>query len=259
MTIRYALIQNETLVGKNRLVAQVYSVGTLDEEELIRRVSAAGTTVSESDTRAVFANLKKLLREAILDGFNVNIGLGTFSTRIKGVFEDYTDRFDPNRHEINIVFRTARWLVKDVRNQARTHKIPPHEMQPNLSSFLDVVTKQRNSIMTPGGIGRIYGSRLKFDPTDPDQGLYILGENRGVLRVKVIAENRPHKIIFLIPALPAGSYRLAVRAAVHGGASLETGFLSAALTVPDGMSLLEEGDEFFAAGPFLLGRPLDDR
>jgi hypothetical protein len=247
------------MVGKNRLVAQVYSAGTLDEEEFIRRSSAAGTMVSESDTRAVFANSKRLVVEALADGFNVSTGLGTFSVRVKGVFLGYEDRFDASRHEIAIDFRPARWLVKDLQQRARTHKIPPHEMQPNLNSFLDVVTGQRNAIMTPGGIGHISGNRLKFDPDDPEQGLYILGENRGVLRVRVIAENRPHKILFLIPPLPSGSYRLAVRAVVHGSASLETGFLADALAVTDGAALLDEGDGFVAAGPFLLGRPPADR
>jgi hypothetical protein len=39
--------------------------------------------------------------------------------------------------------------------------------------------------------------------------------------------------MFLIPALPAGTYWRAVRAAIHGGARLETGFPSDALTVAD--------------------------
>lgn len=258
MAIRYALIQNKAIVGENRLVARVYSSGTLDEEEMIRRCSAQGTTVSESDTRAVFAKLKRELVQALADGYNVNIGPCTFSVHVKGTFEGYGDRFDSNRHKIVIRSRSAKWLQKDVVNKTRVHKIAPHELRPNLISFLDIVTGQRDSIMTPGGIGRIDGNRLKFDPDDPDQGLYILTEDRRVLRVEVIADNRPHKLIFLIPSLPTGTYRLAVRAAIHGGARLETGFLSDALTVADAVPLLDGEDEFFAAGPFLLGGPPSD-
>ncbi len=253
MAIRYALVQNETMVGKNGLVARVYSAGTIDEEECVRRVSAAGTTVSVSDTMAVIANLNQLVERALSDGFNINIGLGTLSIQIKGTFRDYGDRFDASRHQIVIRFRPAKWLVKAIQNRIRTQKIEPHELRPNLISFRDVVTGQRNSVLTPGGIGHIYGNRLKFDRNDPNQGIYLLGENRGVLRVRVVDDNLPRKLVFLIPALPAGAYRLAVRATCCGGESVETGFLSGLLVVPDDVPRLEAGDEFVPAGPFLLG------
>ena len=252
MTIRYALVQNETMVGKDRLVARVYSTGTLDREEFIRRISAAGTTVSVSDTLAVLANEEQFVEDALADGFNVTTGLGTFSVRIRGTFEGYSDRFDAARHEIVVRFRPAKRLLKAIQNRARMRKIEPHELRPNLISFLDVVSGQRDSIMTPCGIGHIYGSRLKFDPSDSEQGLYILGENHRVLRVRVVAENLPRKLMFLIPSLPAGVYRLAVRAACCGGESVETGFLSPALTVTDSVPLLDGMDTFTPAGPFLL-------
>lgn len=252
MTIRYALVRSETMVGNDRMVARVYSAGTVDHEEFIRRSSAAGTTVSISDTRAVDANQEQTLVSALADGFNVTTALRTFSIQIQGTFNGYEDRFDPNRHRIVIRFRPASRVLKDLRNRVRAQKIAPHELRPLLVYFRDVVSGQRDKIMTPGGIGHIFGSRLKFDPRDPEQGLFILNENRGVLRVQFIAENLPHKLMFLIPPLPAGTYRLAVRAACCGGESLETGFLGHPLAVVGAAPQLEAGDDFVPAGPFLM-------
>jgi nucleoid DNA-binding protein len=252
MAIRYALVGNETMVGKNLLVARVYSAGTIDEEEFVRQISAAGTTVSVSDTVAVVANMEQFVERALADGFNISTGLGTFSIQVKGVFKDYDDRFDASRHEIVVRFRASKKLLKAIQNQARTKKIEPHELRPNLISFRDVVTGQRNSVITPGGIGHIYGNRLKFDRSDPDQGIFLLGENRGVLRVRVVDENQPRKLIFLLPLLPAGAYRLAVRAACCGSRNLETGFLSMPLVVPENAPQLEEEVTFLPASPFLL-------
>jgi hypothetical protein len=61
-----------------------------------------------------------------------------------------------------------------------------------------------------GGMGQITGYRLRFDPSDPTQGIFFV--NGSATRVTVAGKNDPSELIFLIPAsLTPGDYSLEVR------------------------------------------------
>ena len=84
--------------------------------------------------------------------------------------------------------------------------------------------------LTPGGMGQLVGHRLKFDPADPNQGIFFVAP-AGEARVQVVARNKPGELIFMVPALPAADYTLEVRATVHSSEDVRTGALEATLTV----------------------------
>jgi len=102
----------------------------------------------------------------------------------------------------------------------------------SLYAYVDVATGERSSTLTPGGLGRLIGRRLKFDAADPAQGVFFLSLADGsATQVELVGENLPSKQIFGVPALPAGDYELEVRSTLNSGEELRKGRLKATLTV----------------------------
>jgi len=84
-------------------------------------------------------------------------------------------------------------------------------------------------LVTPGGMGRLTGYRLKFDPTDPNQGIFFI--NGSTTQVDVVGKNNPSELMFLVPAnLQPGAYSLEIRSAI-GNSAVHTGLLADVLGV----------------------------
>ena len=85
--------------------------------------------------------------------------------------------------------------------------------------------------MTPGGAARLVGYDLKFDPADPNQGAFFIAADNSETRAEILIHNMPRELSFLNPALPAGVYRLQVRAILNDTPDLRVGQLEEQLTV----------------------------
>jgi hypothetical protein len=96
---------------------------------------------------------------------------------------------------------------------------------------MDLDSNTWDSTVTPGGLGRLNGHRLKFDQADPQQGVFLVTANGTENRVELLAKHTPKELIFRVPAgLASGDYRLEVRA-IFGLADLRRGALKATLSV----------------------------
>jgi hypothetical protein len=85
--------------------------------------------------------------------------------------------------------------------------------------------------MTPGGMGQLAGEQLKFDPTDPAQGIFFVAADGSEARVEVVDKNTGGELIFLIPAsLTSADYTLVVRSHLNFG-ELRSGNFNATLMV----------------------------
>jgi hypothetical protein len=95
--------------------------------------------------------------------------------------------------------------------------------------YTDLNSGELNRRITPGGMGQLTGYRLRFDPADPEQGIFFI--NGSATRVSVTGKNNPSELVFLVPAgLTPGDYRLELRSTMGNGA-LHTGVLAETLTV----------------------------
>jgi hypothetical protein len=92
--------------------------------------------------------------------------------------------------------------------------------------------------VTPGNIGELTGSRLRYDPAAADEGIFFVPAAGGAeTKVDFVQLNKPASQVFMVPALVAGEYKLEVRARVGGAIQFRTGTLAATLTVSSGQSL----------------------
>ena len=100
----------------------------------------------------------------------------------------------------------------------------------------DVVSGKVNEVLTKGGVVQLVGSRLKFDAKDAVQGIFFVPETGEAVRATVIAENKPARLMAIIPAgLKAGTYYIEVRTKIDMGGkklkTLKTGRFAKPLTV----------------------------
>ncbi len=232
MTIKYVLLENNLTTDPDDYLARVQPVGTADMEAIIERIIQQGSTVTRADIVSVLEDYHTAIENLVLEGMNVNTPLANFSVSIKGVFDGPTDNFDPSRHQLTPIVSPGSRLRKVLRERGRVEKQETVTPTPNPQVYTDMNSGERNSMLTPGGMGQVVGHRLKFDPSDPEQGIFFIAEDGTETRVSIVGRNKPGELMFLVPdGLAAGEYTLEVRAVLRKGKELRTGKLDAVLTV----------------------------
>jgi hypothetical protein len=228
MAIKYSLFPDTFSSAANRFRAVVQSAGAMSYEQVVDRIVKQNTTVTRADTLAVLEALFAVLIDALLLGFTINTPFGNFRITIKGGFEGETDSFTPGRNTVEVSISPGSRL-KEAMGQAGVVKQEDSERLPRPKRFLDIKTGEYNSVISPGAMGQITGYRLKYDPADPEQGIFFI--NGSATRVDMIGKNSASELMFMIPAeLIPGEYRLEVRSALHN-TKLFTGVLKEPLTV----------------------------
>jgi hypothetical protein len=78
-------------------------------------------------------------------------------------------------------------------------------------------------------MAQLTGYRLKFDSSDPNQGIFFINGN--LTQVSIVGKNSPAELMFLVPAsLTTGDYSLEIRSSMGNG-TVRTGVLAETLTV----------------------------
>jgi hypothetical protein len=230
MPIQYYLQPNPVTPNPNDQSARVATLTNLTLHDIAQELVNRGNGPSLAQVLSVLTASEQLIAEKIAEGHGVNTPLITIRPGISGVFTDPTDTFDPARHVLRANPQAGPLLEQKLLT-ATTHKIIRPEPAPLLVAFTNKNTGGVNSTLTPGGIGQITGEQLKFDPAIPAAGIYFVPTVGADIKVPTatIATRTEGELLFIIPALAAGSYRLEVRR--QYGVPLRTGQLGQPLTV----------------------------
>jgi hypothetical protein len=233
MTINYSLAENNLTSDPDDYVAMVQPVATAGLEDVIERMVAQGSTVTRADIVSVLEDFHSAVESMVLEGMNVNTPGANFRASIRGMFNGQSDGFDAARHQVWAIATAGSRYRKAIRDRAEVIKQEAVTPRPNPLEYTDMNTDERNSVLTPGGMGQIVGHRLKFDPGDAAQGIFFIAEDGGAeTKVDVVGLNKPGSLMCVVPAgLAAGDYVLAVRAAWRDGEDVRTGTLDEVLTV----------------------------
>lgn len=229
MPIKYYLQLNPVTPDPKDCSARIEPRDTLTEQEITKLMLKRGTMVTETDILAILQLFFDVVGDAVADGSHVNLPIAYIRPAVRGVFKDINDTFDASRHRKEAALSVGP-LLKEKLRTARLEKIPNALPSPVLSLFEDVNSGTTDSVVTPGSIGRITGSDLKFDPTQEDEGIFFIKDGE-VTRVSVIALLTEGRLMFMIPSLDAGDYTLEVRRAYTTSRSIRTGSLDQTLTV----------------------------
>ena len=230
MSINYATFENNLTSDPDDYTALVISKGTVEIDGIIERMLESGSTVVKADIISVLEDYETAIANLLLEGMNVNTPSCNYTVSVKGVFDSAVDSFDSSRHQLLPSISAGKRLRKVIMERGALVKQEAVKKYPNLQEFIDTATGEKNSAATSGGLGQIVGHRLKFEATDPAQGIFFIAEDDSETHVESIAKNKPSELIFLMPTLASGNYQLAVRAR-FGQDDIRTGTLEQTLSV----------------------------
>ena len=213
--LKYSLRENLLTPEPDDCMAQVQDVRSYSQDEVIDLMMRRGTTLTRADVAAVLQVYTEVVGELTADGAAVNAPLFNTSFSVSGVFNGMSDMFDKARHSISVNVNAGTALREAVKS-VKTEKTEGANTGPYITEAVDVVSGAVNSAVTAGGILRLTGSRLKFDAADEAQGVFLVPENDGdAVRCGVVAENKPARVMVMIPAdIAPGAYYAEVRTKV---------------------------------------------
>lgn len=212
-------------------VTQVSQSFTLDD--VIDQMISRGSTVTKAEALSVYEELSLAIEQLIKNGNSISTPLFTIMPRVVGVFNNDGDSFDSSRHQVKLRINPGIRL-REMGSKIPVEKIVTERRQPVLVHFHDNTSESQDEIVTPGGGARITGALLKFDEADVQQGIFFVNvATAEVIRVAgKLLKNKPGELIFVAPALVAGTYKIEVRAvASNGGKTIRTGALPYEVTV----------------------------
>ncbi len=231
MSIKYVLHENHLTPDPDDFRASVQATDTADQNDVVDRIIQQGSTVTRADIASVLEDRATAIENMVLEGRKVSTPLANFGASIKGVFNNPEDSFDPSRHQLVAIVGPGKRYRKALKDRGQTDKQESVQPTPNILSYFDINSDERNSVLTSGGMGRITGHRLKFDLADPEQGIFFTPSGGAPARVTRVGKNSPGELMFLVPdGLTAGDYELTVRV-IFGADGVRKGTLTAILTV----------------------------
>ena len=215
--LKYSLRENLLTPAPDDYMAQAADVRSYTLDEIIDLMMEKGSTLTRADVAATLQVYGEVVSAIIKDGSAVNTPLMNTSMSISGVFDGANDTFDKKRHTVNLNI-TAGTLLRDAASKVKCEKTEGASTDPYITEVTDIVTGAVNTTLTKGGVVQLVGSRLKFDAKDAAQGIFFVPETGEAVRAAVIAENKPARLMAIIPAdLAAGTYYIEVRSKHSGG------------------------------------------
>ncbi|MDR2011200.1 MAG: DUF4469 domain-containing protein [Bacteroidales bacterium] len=219
--LKYSLLENQLTERPDDYSAQTHSVASLDKEAIINRMLSRGTLLTRTDILAVLNGLEETITDALLEGNSINLPLFNTSFSVSGVFEGPLDSFDGNRHKLNINL-TKGVLLRNAEKEVKLEKTNAVSPQPQVQEIKDSISGIVNERLTPQGVIEVRGYNLKIEGNDPSCGLWFVDENGNEVKADIIIENKPSKVIAIIPALSNGNYQIRITTQYTGGALLKT-------------------------------------
>ena len=228
--LKFHLAENLLTADPSDYMAQVEVSKSYTFDDVVAEMLNRGTSLTKTDIQAVLNLFHQVTGDLVAQGYAINLPLCNGTPSISGVFTGPGDSFDTNRHFVKYNL-TPGILVRDAIKRIRTEKTDPSNILPYIEQYFDVASQTAGDVLTPGGIGELQGSRLNFDAADAEQGISFIATGGAETKVASIAMNKPSKLIFMVPALPAGEYEVKVKVRFKGSKSLREAVLRKILTV----------------------------
>ena len=156
----------------------------------------------------------------LCNGFTVGSGVFSVRPKIKGVFNKATEQFNPEKHKISFDFNQGLKLRREIANVS-VEITGVSKVTFFIDEVVDIESESVNDLLTPKHNLRISGSRIKIDGENAENGVYFVNQETNE-RVKVsskIPVNKPSELMVVIPALPAGAYKVEIATQFSGNSN----------------------------------------
>jgi hypothetical protein len=219
--LEYHLVENLMTKTPDDFMAQVVNVRSYSNEEIADLMLKRGTLLTKADILAVLEVYGEVIVDIVEEGDGVHTPLFIITPGISGKFNGAADSYDDGRHSIRANMNPGT-AVREASAKVKTRKVQVADPVPYIVEVKDAVSGSVNDRLTPGGVVEIHGSRLKFIESKDTNGIFLLNPAIGEFKLSVIVENKPSRLIAMLPAgLPAGTYTLEVRTNYSSGSGHE--------------------------------------
>ncbi|MCB9079488.1 MAG: DUF4469 domain-containing protein [Anaerolineaceae bacterium] len=227
--------------GEETYHAKIKHSDTLTQEDLLEEMAWHHSTLTKTDMRAFLESQEKTIIRALLQGKRVVTNLVHYKLSAKGIFTDENDQFDEDRHTLSASVSLGPGLRQAINNKTVTLKRGQSvQPVPRLDSYTNLHNSDPNTVLTPTYNARLDGDKLRFDPADPEQGVFLIpmADETGLLADRTpirvtdyVQTDSNRTVIFRVPdGLAAGAYKLELRRR-FGKTRLATATLQNALVV----------------------------
>jgi hypothetical protein len=206
MAIHYTIQPLSTPISGDIYIARVQTLDAVVMRDLVDRIVANGSTVNRADILSVLDDYHTTIADVLMLGMSVVTPTACYRPSIKGTFAGLGDSFDPTRHRVNACISPGALLKRKLDKDGRVTKEIGEKPRPVLVEYLDLASGTANQVLTPDEGAHLTGQRLRFDPDDPEQGVFFVAADNTRTRAERYLDVRPSKVILLAPALPVGDY-----------------------------------------------------
>ena len=217
MSLKYALLENFLTTRADDYTAQIQEVKSHDLKSVVSKMKKGST--SDTNAIAIITSFFEAIEEITGEGESISTDLIHTKFSIQGVFNGANDTFDPKRHTLRLNVTASKNFKKALSNITLEKTTAP-DVSVQLLEVKDSVSGSINQNITSEGVVEIVGNMLKIDGSDPSNGIFFVASDGTVNKVVTIIENKPSRLIAIIPTLKAGTYTLRVTTQYNGGTPL---------------------------------------
>ena len=214
----YFLTDNHLTPDPNDQTAIPTNIRSYNDDQIIDRIMQRGTTLTRPDLLAGIRAYQEEHGIIVEEGNGFNTGLITAGPNIVGKFTGVTDSYDHSRHKTHYSVNFSQAIREKVAKIKMT-KVQAPNTGPFITAIRDGVSGLTDGTLSAGGVLDIVGSRLKVYPDLPDDGVYFVNPDGTEYKAVTLVENKPSRLIVMLPSLPPGAYTLEVRTHFTGVAA----------------------------------------
>jgi len=221
MALTIRAMRNNLGKGSSPYYALASWSGIVEPEDFIDRMAAMPTTLSKTDIVAVFQLAREELSGLLAEGYYVKTPLGSAIPRASGKLATESEPFLPARagsgHDLRFDFKLDPAISRDALANMQYRRREGRDIPgPRIFSVSSIRGGEGGAF--PGDLVRVVGLRLKLDPLDPAQGLFLRTSIGDEARASIYAHVKPSILIAQLPEdLAAGDYAVCVRSRTRGG------------------------------------------
>ncbi|PXY02815.1 hypothetical protein DF185_01620 [Marinifilum breve] len=198
---------------KGERIARVVKTKSINTDDLVKLVIDRRTEFSASTLKASFELMKNMAIDQIMNGASVHFGLGHFQLNANGIFNSDNAGWDKDKHNLSVKFSPAKEM-KSALNNCEVNVLGKANSSITINTVTDLVTKQINKCLTPGGGVDVSGKRIKIAGDKKEVGIKLLkcDTNEEILIPRTaIMQNTLSCIKFVVPHdLQTGFYQLVI-------------------------------------------------
>ncbi len=224
MAIKYELLKNHIGSEPKGYHALVCNQKVYDRKEFVEMMLNRGTSLTIADIEAVLACQEEVIKQIVKNGEGLNTGVFIMHIDIKGKFDDANSPFNKSSNSLAINI-TASKVLKDLLGDIDVERVYSSGKEAKITVVEDIDSQTQDSKLTPGGPIKVLGNRIKIKaavPSDNKEGLYVVNiADDSETKFNTPIRNKPSELIYIIPTLPAGQYKLEVRTYKTGATALK--------------------------------------